>query len=118
MNENQKFILAFSLFVIAYTLFFVTSNPTRNVDLPNMYRSQAAPNESSIDFNISPQPLLPPDTPFEHNQHCSCDQDVLVHNDTLNTCNCQTGTRKTCICDTCTCSTNPRNSFYKNHELQ
>ena len=118
MDENQKVILTLLLFLITYIYFVVSSNSQQNADLANESISQVKPIESDLDLNISPQPLLP-NTPFEHNQQCSCDQDILVHNDTLNTCYCETRTRKNCVCETCTCQSTPcKNMSDKFHRLQ
>ena len=105
MNDNQKFILAFSLLIITYINFFVTSHPIEmGKEINDHYQAQGNENEKNLDFAISPNPILPPNTPFEHNEHCSCDQDILVYYHNAPTCHCQT--EKTCVCETCTCQAN------------
>jgi len=115
MNENQKFILAFSLFVITYVNFFVTSQ-TNQMGSNGSLLVQEKSTEKSLDFTVLPKPTIPLDTPFEHNEHCTCDQDILVHYDNRDTCNCQT--EKTYICETCTCQSTHCENKNKNQKYQ
>ena len=113
MHENKKIFLSLFLLMITYINFCVTADFDSNRSNGNTL-SQTKPIEKDLDFSVSPQPLLPPGIPFEPNHNCSCDQDVLVYNDRLDTCHCQT--EKTCVCETCTYQPDPCKNMFKKHQ--
>jgi hypothetical protein len=113
MQENKKIILSLFLLMVTYINFCVTADFEQDTSKRNTL-SQTKPIEKDLDFSVSPYPVPPSGTPtFEPNHNCSCDQDILVYNDSLDTCHCQT--EKTCVCETCTCQPDHCKNMSKKH---